>query len=161
VPVTFDDTSQPALRADHRSGPTSRLPGAILSLLVGAIYGTVGTVAHQNVVRIGEAALPVGLVFALIGALGLLIGFRLLFQDRIAVLFAAIGMVGMIALFSVASAGGSILIPQGATGLVWTVVPVLVATVVVAWPRMPQRPLAGANTNAAQTPGDMWHRPEA
>jgi hypothetical protein len=161
VPVTFDDTSQPASRADHRSGPTSRIPGAILSLLVGAIYGTVGTVAHQNVIRIGEAALPVGLVLALVGALGLLIGFRLLFQDRIAVLFAAIGMVGMIALFSVASVGGSILIPQGATGLVWTVVPVLVATVVVAWPRMPQRPLAGSTANAAQAPADVRHRPEA
>jgi hypothetical protein len=162
VPVTFDDdTSQPAPRDDHRSGSTSRIPGAILSLLVGAIYGTVGTVAHQNVIRIGEAALPVGLVLALIGALGLLIGFRLLFQDRIAVLFAAIGMVGMIALFSVASAGGSILIPQGATGLVWTVVPVLVATVVVAWPRMPQRPLTATPAPAAPSMPNLSHRPEA
>jgi hypothetical protein len=159
--VTSDDFRQPVSPAGNGSRPASRLPGALLSLLVGAIYGTVGTVAHQNVLRLGEAAIPVGLVFALIGSLGLLVGFRLLFNDRVPVLFAAIGMVGMIALFSVASAGGSILIPQGVAGLVWTVAPVLVATVVIAWPRIPQRPAATTNRNPSTAPANLRRLPEA
>jgi hypothetical protein len=159
--VTFDETRQPVSPADHGFRPASRVPVILLSLVVGAIYGTVGTVAHQNVLRIGDAALPVGLVLALIGAIGLLVGFRLLFPDRVAVLSVAIGMVGMIALFSVASAGGSILIPQGVVGLVWTVVPVLIATVVVAWPRMPQRLPTAAGGTPSPAPADLRHRPEA
>lgn len=150
--VTFDDTRQPVSRTTEGPGFASRLPGSILALVVGAIYGTVGTVAHQNVVRIGEAELPVGLVLALIGVLGLLLGFRLLFEDRLVVLCAAVGLVGMIALFSIASAGGSVLIPEGATGLVWTVVPVLVATVVVAWPRLPARPAPAVVASATPAP---------
>jgi hypothetical protein len=155
--VTVNDAEPTTDRNDGGTG--ARITGAVLSLLVGAIYGTVGTVAHQNVVRIGEAALPVGLVLALVGALALLVGFRLLFTSRLSVLCAAIGLVGMIALFSIASAGGSVLIPEGVTGLVWTVVPVLLATVVVAWPRMPHRPVATPGTTPV--PPNPWDRPEA
>jgi hypothetical protein len=158
--VTGNDFAPPA-RTEVESSRGSRIPGAIVAFVVGAIYGTVGTVAHQNVLRIGEVVLPVGLVLALIGALGLLIGFRLLFEDRVPVLFAAIGMVGMIALFSVASAGGSVLIPEGVIGLVWTVVPVLLATIVVAWPRMPQRAVAGTGSSAAPATAAAGQRPEA
>ena len=150
--VTFDDSRQPVSRTSDGPGFASRLPGAILALIVGAIYGTVGTVAHQNVVRVGDAELPVGLVLALIGTLGLLLGFRLLFEDRLVVLCAAVALVGMIALFSIASAGGSVLIPEGVAGLVWTVVPVLVATVVVAWPRLPARTTPAAHADATPTP---------
>ncbi|WP_411722194.1 hypothetical protein [Mycetocola sp.] len=159
--MTFDDSRQPVPPAESGSRLASRLPGALLSALVGAIYGAVGTVSHQNVLRIGEAALPVGLVLSLIGALGLLVGFRLLFDDRVPVLFTAIGMVGMIALFSIASAGGSVLIPQGVVGLAWTVVPVLVATVVVAWPRMPQRPAVATARRPSPAPENLRHWPEA
>jgi hypothetical protein len=161
VPVTLNDPRPPDFSADLGARPASRLPVIVLALAVGAIYGTVGTVAHQNVVRIGDSELPVGLVLALIGALGLLVGFRLLFHDRVAVLFAAIGMVGMIALFSVASAGGSVLIPQGVVGLIWTVVPVLVATIVVAWPRMPSRASTATAGNTAPAPANLRHPPEA
>lgn len=156
--VILNDSAPPA-PTDGGPSHGPRIGGAVFSILIGAIYGTIGTVAHQNIVRVGEAALPVGLVLALVGALALLIGFRLLFEDRLPVLCAAVGMVGMIALFSVASAGGSILIPQGVPGLVWTVVPVLMATVVVAWPRMPQRPLPERRPVA--TGGNMQPGPEA
>lgn len=161
VAVTLDDAQPPAHRSDGGSPLLSRVAGALLCVLVGAIYGAVGTVVHQNVFRIGELAIPIALILALIGALALLIGFRLLFADRLAVLCAAVGMVGTIALFSIASAGGSILIPQGVTGLVWTVVPVLLATVVVAWPRMPQRTSAEQVGAPATSHADEQHRPEA
>ncbi len=161
VAVTFDDLQQSSPRTRIGSAPVSRLTGAVLGLVVGAIYGAVGTVAHQSVFRIGELAIPFALVFALIGALALLLGFRLLFADRLAVLFAALGMVGIIALFSIPSAGGSVLIPQGVTGLVWTVVPVLIATVVIAWPKMPERPIDGPEGHAATVQANQWDRPEA
>lgn len=154
VAVTFENTSAYAPPVERRSTAGVRLAGAALCFVVGAIYGAVGTVVHQNVVRIGAIDLPVALVLALVGALALLLGFRLLFADRTAVLGAALGMVGTIALFSIASAGGSVLIPQGVLGLLWTVVPVLIATVVVAWPRMPQR-------SAASPAAREQHQPEA
>ncbi|WP_354498179.1 hypothetical protein [Mycetocola sp. 2940] len=158
--MTVNDSAPPApTEARPSRGP--RIVGAALSILVGAIYGTIGTVASQNVLRIGEVVLPVGLILSLVGVLALLIGFRLLFEDRLPVLCAAIGMVGMIALFSVASAGGSVLIPQGLLGLVWTVVPVLLATIVVGWPRMPQRPRQAHTADAAPLPANVQHRPEA
>lgn len=160
--VTAETTAPTAERPSTATRPStaSRASGAILGIVVGAIYGTVGTVAHQNTAPIGDVGLPVGLVLALIGVLGLLLGFRLLFDNRVPVLFAAIGLVGMIALFSVASAGGSVLIPQGLIGLVWTVVPVLVATIVVAWPRMPSRTTAPA-ANTPPERANVRHEPEA
>lgn len=155
--VTLDN-SQPA-PAPGATPLSTRLTGAVLSLLVGAIYGTVGTVAHQNVVSIGGTDLPVGLVLAVLGSLALLLGFRLLFDDRLAVLCAAIGLVGMIALFSLASPGGSILIPQGLIGLFWSVAPVLIATIIVAWPRLPQRSTTTKPPTAPRL--DLPRQPEA
>lgn len=159
--VTLENTAEAPLRTNARISAGPRIAAAVLSFAVGAIYGAVGTVAHQDVFRVGGLSLPMALVLALLGALALLIGFRLLFADRLPVFCVALGMVSTIALFSVASAGGSILIPQGILGLVWTVAPVLLATVVVAWPRMPQRtptPVGGAVSPA---PADDRYRPEA
>lgn len=159
VAVTLDETSTASVAPARRPSTTgTRLGGAALCFAVGVIYGAVGTVVHQNVLRIGELAIPVALILALVGAVALLIGFRLLFADRTAVLGAALGMIGTIALFSIASAGGSVLIPQGVLGLVWTVVPVLIATVVVAWPRMPQGTAAAPS---GPPPAHEQHQPEA
>ncbi|MET1051868.1 MAG: hypothetical protein ABWX65_04435 [Mycetocola sp.] len=157
--MTLNDT-QPAPVDGSVTTPGTRIAGAALSLVVGVIYGAVGTVAHQNVVMIGEVALPVALVLALIGAVALLVGFRLVFIDRLAVLCAALGMIGTIALFSISSSGGTVLIPEGIPGLIWTVGPVLIATVVVAWPRMPHRApqSSGASPTAA---ANEHHLPEA
>ena len=159
--MTFENNAPTSVGTDGRPSPGPRIAAAVLSFAVGAIYGAVGTVAHQDVVTIGGLSLPIALVLALLGALALLIGFRLLFADRLAVLCVALGMVGTIALFSIASAGGSILIPQGALGLVWTVVPVLLATVVVAWPRMPQRSPDSSGLGVSPAPADDRYRPEA
>lgn len=150
--MTLSDRHPPATRHEGGSSTLARAVGAVLSLLVGAIYGAVGTVAHTNTLRIAGAEIPFGLVLALIGALALLVGFRLVFDDRLPVLCTAAGMVGIIALFSIASRGGSVLIPQGVPGLVWTVVPVLIATVVVAWPKLPPRPLVDGGAGGEPRP---------
>ncbi|PWC08645.1 hypothetical protein DF223_03640 [Mycetocola zhujimingii] len=111
-----------------------------MGFVVGAVFGAVGTVQHQTTLALGSFSFPLGLILSLVGVLALLIGLRLLIGDRLVVLLAAVGVVGVIALLSVQSPGGSVLIPQGLAGLVWTIGPVLIATVVVAWPRLPERP---------------------
>ena len=161
VAVTLDDAQPAAPRTEGGSPLLSRVAGALLCFLVGAIYGAVGTVVHQNVFRIGELSIPIALILALVGVLALMIGFRLLFTDRLAVFWAALGMVVVIGLFSLASAGGSVLIPQGVLGFVWTYGAVGLATVVVAWPRLPQRVAAQPGGDAATVQADERHRPEA
>lgn len=130
-----------------------RVFGWVLALVIGAIFGTVGTVAHQITVTIFGAALPVGLVLGLIGMAALFVGVRLLLEDRVATVLSAVGVVGMIVLFSFRSAGGSVLIPQGLTGIVWSVVPALIAVVVISWPRnLGQSAGRPASPTASQNP---------
>lgn len=133
IPDTGSSSASPTPSAGNRA------LSCVLALLVGAVFGAVGTVAHQSTLNLGMLRLPLGLPLALLGVLALLVGFRLLFVDRLIVLLAAIGVVGVIALFSIPSPGGAVLIPQGLAGIVWTIGPVLLATVVVAWPRLPDR----------------------
>lgn len=127
----------------------NRTLSCVLALVVGVVFGAVGTVAHQSTLNLGVLRLPLGLPLSLLGILALLVGFRLLLRDRLVVFLAAVGVIGVIALFSVPSPGGSILIPQGLAGIVWTLGAVVIATVAVAWPRLPERPV-GAETPVGQ-----------
>ncbi len=132
-----------ALPTDPDPATTSprgnRVVSCVLALIVGAVFGAVGTVQHQATLTLGPLPLPLGLVLSLAGVLALLLGFRLLFTDRLIVLLAAAGVIAVVALLSMPSPGGSVLIPQGTAGLVWTIGPVLIGTIVVAWPRLPER----------------------
>ncbi|GGE85106.1 DUF6113 family protein [Mycetocola zhadangensis] len=135
---TTSASAAPAAQT-QQSSTRSRAISCILALIVGAVFGAVGTVAHQSTLNVGMLRLPLGLPLALLGVAALLLGFRLLLRDRLVVLLAAIGIVAVIALFSLPSPGGAVLIPQGLAGILWTIGPVLIATVVVAWPRLPER----------------------
>lgn len=151
--VTLEDgtmlavtTTETYVRADaHAPGgdvpatPLSRLLAGAGALVAGAAFGILGTVAHQTTLAVGNAAVPVGLVLALAGAAALLIGLRMVLDDRMVVLLAAVGMLGTIFVLSLRSAGGSVLVPAGLTGTLWTLVPAVVAALAVAWPRMPPR----------------------
>jgi N-acetyl-1-D-myo-inositol-2-amino-2-deoxy-alpha-D-glucopyranoside deacetylase len=107
----------------------------VLALVAGAFFGAIGTVAHQD----AAGAFPIGAVLALLLVAALLIGFRLLFDSRLVGIVAAIGVVAVIAVLSPASAGGSVLIPRGLAGYAWTFGPTVIAIIVLAWPRLPQR----------------------
>jgi hypothetical protein len=111
----------------------------VLGLLVGVVYGAVGTVAHPLAVSIGSLSLPYGLVVGLVGVLGLFVGFRLVVGGRLAAVGAAVGVVGIVSLFSLESIGGSILIREGLAGSVWLVGPALLGALVIAWPSLPAR----------------------
>ncbi|TFD82235.1 hypothetical protein E3T48_02405 [Cryobacterium fucosi] len=111
----------------------------LLAFVVGAAFGVLGTIAHQATIVLGPVTIPIGLVLALAGVTALLAGLRLVVGDRLVVLLATIGLLGTIFLLSLRSEGGSVLVPQGLPGTLWTVGPTLIATVVLAWPRIPGR----------------------
>ncbi len=133
----------PPPQAQHAAevppGPGARALAGLLAFVVGAAFGVLGTIAHQATIVLGPVTIPIGLVLALAGVTALLAGLRLVVGDRLVVLLAAIGLLGTIFLLSLRSEGGSVLVPQGLPGTLWTVGPTLVATVVLAWPRIPGR----------------------
>lgn len=94
------------------------------AFLGGATVGAIGTVQHQ---------LAWG-AFSLLLAAVALVGLRLLFGTRTVAGFAALGAVAMATLLGTESLGGSVLVPVGTAGMVWTFGLPLVILVVLAWP---------------------------
>ncbi|GAA1470212.1 DUF6113 family protein [Microbacterium thalassium] len=108
-----------------------------VSLIVGAVYGVAGTIAHSY--EIGW--FPLGLILAAIGCAALLMAVRLLAADRWAALAAGLGMMGTTLMFSGEGPGGSVVVPQNTIAMVWTLLVPLLVVVTVAWPeRMRVRP---------------------
>lgn len=108
----------------------ARIATWIIALLVGLVYGAAGTIAHGY--ALGWFAL--GLVLAVIGCGALLVAVRLLTSDRWSTLATGLGMILATLVFSGSGPGGSVVVPQTGTAVVWTfAVPILVA-VAVAWP---------------------------
>lgn len=120
------------------------------AFLMGLLVGSVTTVVHQNAITIAGVVIPWGLALCLIAVTGFLIGLRIVVQDRLIVLFAALGIVGMVFLLSQRSVGGSVLVPDNLWGSIWAIAPTLIATVVVAWPKLPER-RRGASTTAVSS----------
>ena len=118
--------------------------------VLGLFVGSVTTVVHQSVVTVAGVDVPWGLILGVLVIVGFLVGLRIVVQDRLIVLIAALGLVAMVFLLSQASTGGSVLIPNNLWGTIWAIVPTLIATIVVAWPRLPQRG-RGADSGTAVT----------
>ncbi|MBO0982917.1 PIG-L family deacetylase [Rathayibacter sp. SD072] len=138
--------------AEERPDLRSRVVSGALSVLVGAVVGAITTVAHQSTVVVGDAVLPVGLAASLAAVLLLLLGLRIVMVDRFVAFCTAMGLLGVIGLLALRSAGGSVLVPANGLGIAWTFVPALIALVVIAWPRLgpaspalsePRKPAAG------------------
>jgi LmbE family N-acetylglucosaminyl deacetylase len=153
---TVTDT-ETYLRADASRSPAPSLPPAFLApeparltfanrslaglggLLVGILFGVLGTIAHQATVTLFGVALPIGLTIAFVGIGALLVGLRLIVGDRFVVGMAAAGLLVTIFILSLRGSGGSVLVPAGLPGTLWTVVPALIAALVLAWPKVPTR----------------------
>ncbi|MEO6826994.1 MAG: hypothetical protein ABI255_04435 [Microbacteriaceae bacterium] len=116
----------------------SRLINLALLFMAGIVFGALGTVANQSVLRLGSIPLPWGVTAGLVGVGCLLIGLRLVSDSRATALAAGIGVVVAVALLSQKSFGGSVLVPANLTGVIWTVGPVLIAAVVIGWPKRTQ-----------------------
>jgi N-acetyl-1-D-myo-inositol-2-amino-2-deoxy-alpha-D-glucopyranoside deacetylase len=113
----------------------SRLASMVVALVVGALVGILLTINHQHHVSIAGATIPLGLIACLVIVTALLIGMRLVFSSRLVALAAAVGVVGVTTLLSQEGPGGSVLVPANMAGFIWAYAPMLVAVVVLAWPR--------------------------
>lgn len=130
--------ARPRPRRDGRS-LGSRVGVLVIAFVVGAVYGTLGTVGHRQAWQIGEVAIPWGLVLALVGVAALLVGVRLVAGGRAASAAAAAGVIASVALLSLPGPGGSVLVASGPIGTIWAVGPALIAVLIVAWPSLPSR----------------------
>jgi len=130
-----------AAHAPEPEPPTagSRALAAVMGLAAGVLFGVLGTVAHQTTVELASVTIPIGLALSVLATGSLLLGLRLVVGDRLVVGAAALGLLATVFLLSLRSTGGSVLVPQGVLGTVWTIVPALVAVLVIAWPRIPAR----------------------
>lgn len=133
---------------EERPDLRSRVVSGVLSVAVGAVVGAITTVAHQSTVTVGGAVLPLGLAASLAAVLLLLLGLRLVMVDRFVAFCTAMGLLGVIGLLALRSAGGSVLVPANGLGVAWTFLPALIALVVIAWPRI-RRTAAGSPSPAA------------
>ncbi len=122
-----------------RVGLATRLVSSILALALGAFAGGVLTVIHQASITIGDVVVPWGLIVALVVTAALLSGLRLVYETRLIPGFATLGLLGTSALLALRSAGGSIIVPDNPAGVTWTIGAVLIAAVVLAWPRVTPR----------------------
>lgn len=117
-----------------------KLVAAVLGAVVGLAVGTLLTVVHQATLPAFGVSFPLGLVAAIVLVAALLIGLRLVFATRLVAGSAAAGVLVAVALLSLESSGGSILVPANPAGYVWTFAPVVIALLVLAWPNLPQPP---------------------
>lgn len=92
-------------------------------------------VHRQFPVPVFGTVIPLGLVGGLAIVTALLVGFRLVFDDRWATAGASFGIVGAASLLALPGAGGSLLVLADPVGYVWAFGPVVIALVVLAWPR--------------------------
>lgn len=104
---------------------------------MGLLVGSITTVVHQSVFTVGDVDVPWGLILGLGVVIGFLVGLRMVVEDRLIVFVAALGLVSMVFLLSQQSTGGSVLVPNNLWGMIWAIAPTLIATFVVAWPKLP------------------------
>jgi hypothetical protein len=132
-PERFSRLRAPADRfADHSL--LSRVAACVLALVLGALTGATLTVTHQERIVVGSAPVPWGIIVALVITAALFAGLRIVFNTRLVVAFAAIGLLGASAWLAVASGSGTELIPANPAGIAWAVLPAVLAGVAVVWP---------------------------
>jgi hypothetical protein len=103
-----------------------------LSTLAGALIGLIGSFTHQSLP-------PVGVSLA-IGTVALfLTGLRVRFLTRTPAALGAAGVAVVTLMLSSPGAGGSVVIAANPLGYAWSLGIVLVALVVLAWPRVQRR----------------------
>ena len=107
----------------------------VLALVAGAGVGFVLTFTHrQYVVDIAGVPIPLGLIAGLAIVAALLLGMRLAFDDRLAPLAGAAGVIGAVAVLGIPTASGSTVYFGDVTDYVWIFGPTVIAILVIGWP---------------------------
>ena len=119
----------------HDQGLPSRVASLVIATLLGVFAGATLTAAHQATVAVGSVTIPWGIIAAVTITAAILAGMRIVFDTRIVAGCAAVGLLGASALLAIQTSGGSVLVPANTAGYTWTYVPVVIAAVVLAWPR--------------------------
>jgi N-acetyl-1-D-myo-inositol-2-amino-2-deoxy-alpha-D-glucopyranoside deacetylase len=141
----------PPGRAPFTAQPRSvKIFSAVVGLLIGVGVGAMLTVIHQTYMSIGDLAVPVGVIAAVLIVAFLLTGLRLVFGTRIVAGTTALGLLLTVGLLSLESGGGSVLVPATTVGYVWTVAPTVVALLVLGWPQ-----LQGARRDTIVSPPEV------
>ena len=117
----------------------SRIAALLLATVLGAFAGATLTVVHQATVTLGALVVPWGIIVALLITAAMLLGMRLVFQTRWVAAGATLGLLAVSAALAMQSLGGSVLVPANPAGYTWTFGPVLIAGIVLSWPRLPSR----------------------
>lgn len=117
-------------------GVGTRIVTCLIALAAGLGAGVLGTIHHQSTVSLFGAAVPAGLIVALLIVAALLAGLRVVFDHRAPATFAAIGLIVVLLIFAQPGPGGSVLIPADPIGSVWTFGAPVIAAFVLAWPRL-------------------------
>ena len=138
--------------AAPRQGVVLTVFSSALAILLGLVIGGMLTVSHQATVSMAGATVPLGILSAISITLALLVGLRLVCETRIIPGMAAVGVLAAITLLSATGVGGSILVPANTAGYLWTFAPVVIALVVLAWPRF-RRPTTSNIVNPTAVKG--------
>lgn len=117
----------------------SRVASSLVSVIIGGLIGVLLTINHQHSITLGDFSLPLGLIICLLVVAALLLGMRLVFASRLISFSTALGILGATAMLSQEGPGGSVLVPANAEGFIWAYAPLLIALVVLAWPKLPHR----------------------
>ena len=123
----------------HDQSLFNRVSALVVATVLGAFAGLILTAAHQTTVAVGPLIIPWGIITAVIVTAALLAGLRLVFETRIVAGCAAVGLLGASALLAIQTSGGTVLVPANAAGYTWTYAPVIIAAIVLAWPRVTRR----------------------
>ena len=117
---------------------SSRIVNYLLLFAAGLLTGTVGSITQQSTVTIGKVTVPWGEILGLAAIAFLLAGLRLVNDTRWYALAAAVGVLIPVGLFSLQSAGGSVLIPNDSIGVAWLWGSGIICVVLVAVPGLPR-----------------------
>jgi N-acetyl-1-D-myo-inositol-2-amino-2-deoxy-alpha-D-glucopyranoside deacetylase len=127
----------------------ARIFALTVAFIIGIVVGALFSVYCLSTITILGQPIWGGVIVGGLVVAAILVGFRLAFGTRMVALAAAVGMIVIVGLFTVASSGGSVIVPTIATngavngaGTTWAILPTLIAFVVVAWPGK-RRPAIG------------------
>ena len=113
----------------------TRFFSTVVAGLVGFFVGALLSVYNQSLWVVGGQPIWLGAICGVLVVAAVLVGFRLAFGTRVVALFCAVGIIVVVGLFSIESAGGTSLIPWNGPGILWQIAPTVVALIVLAWPR--------------------------
>ena len=107
---------------------------AVLAVIAGVVVGALATLVHQSSWSLGGTEIPVGIVLGTLALGSLLVGLRLIWASRALASLAGGAALVVTLLLSTVSRGGSVLVPNNAAGVVWTLSAGLIVAISIAWP---------------------------